>query len=483
MFTTKCRKFKGEIESYLRIGQHHFDVKIDRAFCSLKIKTWLCRSEILKRDGYPASHLLLILFMLPVLRLNTINTFCNKQWYQWSAARKDTFYRFKHRTYRWRSFFYQVIIEIFRHLRLDKGPVQDRYFVIDDSVIAKRGKLMQNVSFIYDHSLGRSVLGYCVVTLALFTGNGFYPIDFSYWFSKTCHPKSPDKNIGDPRSVSGQMSYEASCYSKPQLAIRMLKRATSRGLRAGYVLFDSWYAWPSFISEIGQISQQLHVICRLKDTMTKYEYRGKKYRLSKLYQKVKGNFRKSKRTGLLLKRVTVKMPGSNENATIVLAKGYCEPQHDTVKGKKKVKEPPWVAFLSTDTHLHAATIIKKYTKRWSAEVFFKESKQLLGLGKEQSNSFQAQVFATTNSFLRYAVLSYLNEREYKTTTGDLFEALADGSAIITYARKLWDFFRGLFKITFLKLFELFQIEDDFQSYFSIIDQAICASHPFKGCET
>jgi hypothetical protein len=158
MFTTKCKKFKGEIENYLRIGQHYFDVKIDRAFCSLKIKTWLCRSNILKRDGYPASHLLLVLFMLPVLRLNTINTFCNKQWYQWSGARRDTFYRFKHRAYRWRSFFYQVIIEIFRHLGLDKDPVQDRYFVIDDSVIAKRGKLMQNVSFIYDHSLGRSVL-------------------------------------------------------------------------------------------------------------------------------------------------------------------------------------------------------------------------------------------------------------------------------------------------------------------------------------
>ena len=483
MFTIKCRKFKGEIENYLRIGQNHFDVQIDRAFCSLKIKTWLCRSNILKRDGYPASHLLLVLFMLPVLRLKTINTFCNKQWYQWSAAQKDTFYRFKKRAYRWRSFLYQVILEISQQLWFDKDPAKDRYFVIDDSVIQKRGKSMQNVSFVYDHSLGRTVLGYCVVTLGLFTGNGFYPIDFSYWFSKARHPKSPDKNIGDPRSVSGQMSYEANSYSKPQLAIRMIKRAVSRGLGAGYVLFDSWYAWPSFINEIRSISPDLHVVCRLKDSKTHYEYRGKRYRLSELYQKVKGNLKKSKRTGLLLERVTVTIPGGNENATIVFAKGYCEPQQDTVKGKKKAKEPPWVAFLSTDTHLHAATIIRKYTKRWSVEVFFKESKQLLGLGKEQSNSFQAQVFATTNSFLRYALLNYLNELEYKTSTGDLFEVLADGSAIITYARKLWDFFRGLFEISFSKIFELFQIQDNFQSYCSVIDQALCESAPFRGCET
>ena len=142
-----------------------------------------------------------------------------------------------------------------------------------------------------------------------------------------------------------------------------------------------------------------------------------------------------------------------------------------------------VAFLSTDTRLHASTIIKKYTKRWSVEVFFKESKQLLGLGKEQSNSFQAQVFATTNSFLRYALLNYLNQREYKTGAGPLFEALADQTATVTYDRQLWDFFRGLFEISFSKIFEFFQIEDDFQSYLSVLNQALSESTPFRGCET
>ena len=105
------------------------------------------------------------------------------------------------------------------------------------------------------------------------------------------------------------------------------------------------------------------------------------------------------------------------------------------------------------------------------------------MGKEQSNSFQAQVFATTSSFLRYALLNYLNEREYKAGTGSLFEALVDETATITYARRIWDFFRGLFEISFSKIFELFQIEDQFQSYFSVLDQAISEFLPFRGCET
>ncbi len=73
MVTTKCNRFKGEIENYLRNGQKHFDSKINDAFNSLKFKTWLSRCNIIKKDGYPASHLLFILFLLPVLKLKTVS--------------------------------------------------------------------------------------------------------------------------------------------------------------------------------------------------------------------------------------------------------------------------------------------------------------------------------------------------------------------------------------------------------------------------
>lgn len=168
----------------------------------------------------------------------------------------------------------------------------------------------------------------------------------------------------------------------------------------GYVLFDSWYAWPSLITAIRNISSHLHVICRLEDSRVLYEYKGEKYRLSELYGKLKSTLRKGSRTGLLLKRVTVELPGCGEEAEVVFAKGYHEPEDETVKGKKKDKQPKWVAFLSTHTRLHASTIIRKYTKRWTIEVCFKEGKRLLGLGKDQSNDFNAQVFSTTAIFFR-----------------------------------------------------------------------------------
>jgi hypothetical protein len=378
---------------------------------------------------------------------------------------------------------YVVILKISEKLRFEKYPLKERYFVIDDTPIPKRGRIIENVSFIYDHSVGRTFLGYCIVTLGLFTGKNFYPLDFAYRFGKKRHPKSPEEKIGDPRNISVRMSHEAKNQGKVQLALQMIQRAFDRGIRAGYVLFDSWYAWPSLIHAIRQINDDLHVICRLKDSKVLYEYKGKKYRLSELYQKVKASIRKDSRTGLYLKRVTVQLSDSVEPVVIVFAKGYHEPDNDEVKGKKKDKEPKWVAFLSTDTWLHASTIIKKYTKRWTIEVCFKECKQLLGLGKNQSNDFNAQVFSTAASFLRYNLLNFLNEKENCNTIGDLFQNLVDESATITYAQRLWDFFRGLFSVAISKIFDLFKIEEQFYSYVNAFSQVLCDSTPLQGCET
>jgi hypothetical protein len=108
---------------------------------------------------------------------------------------------------------------------------------------------------------------------------------------------------------------------------------------------------------------------------------------------------------------------------------------------------------------------------------------MLLLGKGQSNSFDAQVFATAPSFIRHNLLSYLNHKENYETLGSLFEHLADDYAVITYSQKLWGFFRELFHISMKTIFELFNIDDDFQSYLNALNEGITASKPIRGCET
>lgn len=73
MCITNRTKFKGEIENYLRNGHGSFDSKIDQKFSCRKVKTWLSRTNIIKKDGHHASHLLFVLFMLPLFKINSVS--------------------------------------------------------------------------------------------------------------------------------------------------------------------------------------------------------------------------------------------------------------------------------------------------------------------------------------------------------------------------------------------------------------------------
>lgn len=483
MSTTNLRKFKGEIEHYLATQATNFDRKIIHLFTLFRIGSLLALSKIIKKDGYHARHLLFVLVNLPFLRLRNVHQFSRGQYMHWSQSRRDTLYRFQRNSYRWRTFLYKVVLQIRDMLSLDRIPLREKFFIVDDTILSKRGKKMENVSYVHDHNLGKSVLGYNILALGLFTSKSFFGLDFSFRFGSKRPSDSPMK-IGDPRSINGQMSYEAFHRTKLNLAVNMIQRAWDKGIRAGYVLFDSWFSWPQTIKEIRDIDSNLHVICRLKKSKVRYTFKGKIYNLNELYQKVRHGLRRDSRLGIMIKRLRVQLPNDDSEVVLVFTRGYNEPEDEEVAGKKKNKEPKWVAFLSTDTSLHASTIIKHYTKRWSVEVFFKECKQMLGLGKEAARDFTSQIFSVTATWLRYNLLSFLNENEnYPDTLGTLFDQISDNASMVTYFQRIWEFFAGLFHVAFSAIFELFEIEEDFSSYFDVVVQQATGSPLFNGCET
>ncbi len=204
MNNTNLKKFKGEIERYLATEQKTFDTKIEQVLKNLRIGTLLAMTKIRKQAGYHALHLLFILINLPFLQIHTVQHFCKRQYLHWSESQKDTLYRFKNKAFRWRTFLYKVIKEMIKALNENDSSIKDRYFIIDDTILHKRGKKMENISYIHDHNKNRSVLGYNIEALGLFAGKSFFPIDFSFRFGKKRDHRSP-LNIGDPRSVSGKM--------------------------------------------------------------------------------------------------------------------------------------------------------------------------------------------------------------------------------------------------------------------------------------
>jgi hypothetical protein len=68
-------------------------------------------------------------------------------------------------------------------------------------------------------------------------------------------------------------------------------------------------------------------------------------------------------------------------------------------------------------------MIEIYHTRWTIEVFFKEAKQLPGLGKNQSTNFDVQIAQTTITMIQYLLISLkFRQQAYETLNG-LFKDL------------------------------------------------------------
>ena len=94
-------------------------------------------------------------------------------------------------------------------------------------------------------------------------------------------------------------------------------------------------------------------------------------------------------------------------------------------------------LASTDLKLSFLKAYQIYAIRWTIEVFFKESKQLLGLGKCQSNDFDAQIADTTLAMIRYTILSYEKRIRCYQTLGGLFKEAKEQTREGLLSERIW----------------------------------------------
>ena len=84
-------------------------------------------------------------------------------------------------------------------------------------------------------------------------------------------------------------------------------------------------------------------------------------------------------------------------------------------------------LVSTDVNIGFNKLMEVYKIRWTIEVFFKEAKQYLLLGKSQSQDFDAQIADIMLSLIRYILLSYYERTHYGLSIGGLFQKLSQAS--------------------------------------------------------
>ncbi len=84
--------------------------------------------------------------------------------------------------------------------------------------------------------------------------------------------------------------------------------------------------------------------------------------------------------------------------------------------------------------------------RWGIEVYFKESKQHLGILKEQTITFTSHLASISLSAIRYLMLLYV-ALEQDQRVSEIRTNMSDGLLGLSFGQRLWELFRCLINNT------------------------------------
>lgn len=221
----------------------------------------------------------------------------------------------------------------------------------------------------------------------------------------------------------------------------MIKRAVKHGFIADFLLTDSWFTSEYFIRSIRKIKKgMLHLPGMCKMDKRNYLFEGNEYTAKQLLQRFKGTKKRSRKVNAYYLALCAEYKG------IPLKLFF----------SRYSKRGKWHLLISTDLTLNFIKAIEIYNIRWSIEVFFKETKQYLNLGKSQANDFDAQIADTTIAMIQNTILTLFKRFQAYETIGELFRESQRRLLELTLAERLWNLFIELQR----QIVELFGIEID-----------------------
>jgi hypothetical protein len=353
-----------------------------------------------------------------------------------SKGKKDVYYRLKNDTrIDWRMIVYMIVNRFLFIVRTkqDKPSDKPRCFIADDTVLPKRGKTIEGIGKVFDHKDHGYKLGFKGLFLSFCDGKSFLPIDFSLHSEKG---KRADMPFGLKKSEIKKQSTKKRKYdlagarrkeelTKPKNAvlIEMIKRAWKKGLRADYLLVDSWFIDEALISFVLLSRMFLLGMCKMDKRL--YEYKGKMYNAHNLLARLKRT--KASRTRKLNARfyeVIVDYKGIQ----VKLFFSRFNNQHG------------WSLLLTDNLTLPFEKAVEIYQIRWGIEVFFKEAKQYLHLGKCQSEDFDAQIAGISIVICAYIMLNLRKRFQAYEGLGKIFLDVQHEIIEFTLWERIWGLF-------------------------------------------
>lgn len=352
------------------------------------------------------------------------------------GCRKDVFYEFLNdgRT-DWRKLAYHIAGQLWTKvtIRSDHKPT-DTCLMIDDTDFRKTGRRMENIGRIHSHLEHRSILGFKALFLGITDGISQMLLDFAilgekgrkgdYGMSKReLSRRYSTERDGD---AAIQKRLEEYSINKIELAIEMIGRAIKHRISFRYVLADSWFT----CAKIVRFIRSRHIKCDYIGMIKVGEEGKTKYRLERKDLTAPAIIKKLNKRGE--KKYSRKLRCWHISADVVFAD-----IHVRLFFVRRSKRGPWNGLLTTDLGLGFFEAYRIYSRRWSQEVVFKESKGLLGLGKCLSANFAAQIASTSIVALQYNILSAVKRFMDYETIGELFRKATQDSHELTVCERIW----------------------------------------------
>ena len=379
----------------------HTQNKFANAMKELQIGKLLRKSNIIKSCGIPAYEVFQFLLLL-VFQGKNLFRFLNSK-HKDQAVSKNTYYRFLNETsYNWSRFLLLLAVKVITAFHSLTRPERVNVLILDDSVIRRnRSKAVELLARVYDHVEHKYQKGFTLLTLGWSDGYSFIPTGFNMLSSAEKSNRYQEISDTIDHRTNGYKVRKESIMQKTDAAILLIKNALNAGVKADYVLMDTWFTTEPMLKKILLLG--IDTIGMVKQLKQRYTYHGKQYTLHEL-------------------KKFVRFEGTRNifGSLVVTTKAGIPVKIVFVRNRNKKSECLYI--LSTNCSLDDAEIVRIYGNRWSIECFFKSTKSFLKLGTEfQSRTYDAMVSHTAIVFTRYTILEWIrrNQNDQKTY-GELF---------------------------------------------------------------
>lgn len=262
----------------------------------------------------------------------------------------------------------------------DRWTKAEDLIIVDHTLASSEGKTMDGVSYHWDHTKGRYVLGHCIVALYHLgkIRRGF--INFTLSVTKR-----------RPKGIRGRLRKEIQYLRdtpKWKLALCMLKEVKEAGNRAGTCVFDCWYCCLEFVK--GLRSLGFHFVGRLSfHPKRKLLVDGCEMTAGEFFDSLT-SFKRLAGESCLFYQKIISWPGFGKVKVVA------------VKFLKDGQKTYQRALLVTDLYdLSAGQIIKIYKKRSKIEQAFKDVKGCFALERFHLTSLRG-----IQNYIALSMLAY-----------------------------------------------------------------------------